>query len=41
MEKKDFVLATLLQLTQVDIDDYKQCIGRCVARVHHMRSLQI
>ncbi|KAJ7280447.1 hypothetical protein C8J57DRAFT_1220915 [Mycena rebaudengoi] len=28
MERKDFVLAALLQLTQADIDDYKQWIGR-------------
>ncbi|KAJ7245593.1 hypothetical protein C8J57DRAFT_1679695 [Mycena rebaudengoi] len=27
MERKDFVLATLLQSTQADIDDYKQWIG--------------
>ncbi|KAJ7254862.1 hypothetical protein C8J57DRAFT_1518481 [Mycena rebaudengoi] len=27
MERKDFVLATLLQSTQADIDDYKKWIG--------------
>ncbi|KAJ7262388.1 hypothetical protein C8J57DRAFT_1632063 [Mycena rebaudengoi] len=27
MERKDFVLATLCQSTQADIDDYKKCIG--------------
>ncbi|KAJ7251624.1 hypothetical protein C8J57DRAFT_1238448 [Mycena rebaudengoi] len=28
MERKDFVLTALLQLTRADIDDYKQWIGR-------------
>jgi hypothetical protein len=27
MDRKDFVLATLLQSTQADIDDYKRWIG--------------
>jgi hypothetical protein len=42
MDRKDFVLATLLQSTQADIDDYKQWIGVLPELMtHHMRSPRI